>query len=56
MPENDVTQISSNGYLVGIIVPQNITVALTSYYSQQSYKVIGEEMVRRKEVPKQMKS
>jgi hypothetical protein len=47
MPENDVTQISVNGSLVGIIGLQNMMVAMASDYSQQSDEVIGAEMVRR---------
>ena len=47
MPENDVTQISVKGNLVGIIGLQNIMAAMASDYSQQSDEVIGVEMVRR---------
>lgn len=47
MPENDVTQISVNGNLVGIIGLQNIMAAMASDYSQQSDEAIGAEMVRR---------
>jgi CBS domain-containing protein len=47
MPENDVTQISVNGNLVGIIGLQNIMAAMVSDYNQQADEVIGAEMVRR---------
>jgi CBS domain-containing protein len=47
MPENDVTQISVKGNLVGIVGLQKIMEAMVSDYSQQADEVIGAEMVRR---------
>ena len=49
MPDNDVTQISVNGNLIGIIGLQSIMESMVSDYNQQTDELIGEEIVKRVE-------